>query len=137
MTLAACLPGDIEVAARQEGSSTVPTPSPAPRAPSPTPPAPSPTPPAPSPTPPASSRGSITVSWTENTEADLQGYRVYYGTASGDYWQVRGAGIEAGRSTSFTISNLQVGTTYYIAVTAYDRSGNESAYSGEVSGTAR
>lgn len=67
----------------------------------------------------------------------MRGYRVYYGTASGSYLQSRGAGADAGGSTSFTIPNLRAGTTYYIAVTSYDNAGNESSYSGEVSGSAR
>ncbi|GMV31373.1 MAG: hypothetical protein AMXMBFR59_34980 [Rhodanobacteraceae bacterium] len=126
LALTACLPSDGEVAADQP-QSDAPSPAPAPV------PAPAP-PPAPTPAP---APASISVSWNANTEADLHGYRVYYGTASGAYQQTRGAGIEAGRNTSFTISNLKAGTVYYIAVTAYDTAGNESAHSGEVSGPAR
>jgi hypothetical protein len=131
IALTACMPSDDEVALQQP--STAPSPSP-PAAPAPTP-APSPSPsPAPAPTP---APGSITLAWNANSEPDLRGYRVYYGTSSGAYQQVRGAGLDAGRSTSFTINNLRAGTVYYIAVTSYDAAGNESAFSGEVSGAAR
>ena len=63
----------------------------------------------------------------------VTGYRVYYGTASGAYIQSLGNGMNAGMSTSFTVSNLTPGKLYYFAVTAIDASGNESIYSNEVS----
>ena len=43
--------------------------------------------------------------------------------------------VNVGNSTSCTISALNVGTTYYFAVTAYDSDGNESDFSNEVSDT--
>lgn len=61
----------------------------------------------------------------------MQGYRVYYGTQSGQYSQARGAGLST-TTTSYTVNNLIVGRTYYFAVTAYDSAGNESDYSSEV-----
>jgi hypothetical protein len=64
-----------------------------------------------------------------NTEADLAGYKVHVGTSSGAYNKT----YDAGNKTSFTISNLPKGVTYYFAVTAYDKVGNESRYSGEQS----
>jgi fibronectin type 3 domain-containing protein len=56
---------------------------------------------------------------------------VYYGTASGSYLQQRGAGINAGSSTAYTVTGLKSGTQYYFAVTAVDNAGNESAFSNE------
>ena len=85
------------------------------------------------PTPAAAATASIAVSWNANDEPDLSGYRVYYGTAPGNYRSSK----EAGRNTNFTIADLVAGQTYYIAVTSYDSAGNESAYSSEVSGSAR
>jgi hypothetical protein len=81
--------------------------------------------------------GALTLAWNANLESDMGGYRVYYGTSSGTYQQVRGAGMDAGLVTEFSITGLQAGTTYYIAVTSYDRTGNESSYSAQVSGVAR
>ncbi len=82
--------------------------------------------------------GLATLTWNApatNTDGtpltDLSGYKIYYGTASGNYSQT----IDVGGITSSTVSNLTDGTTYYFAVTAYDTSGNESAYSNEVSKT--
>lgn len=109
-----------------------PSPAPAPiPAPVPTPaPTPSPTP-APAPTPAPSS--SAVLSWSVSTEPDVRGYRVYYGTSTRTYFQARGSGIDTGGATTFTVSNLQAGRTYYFAVTAYDGAGNESDFSAEVS----
>jgi hypothetical protein len=73
---------------------------------------------------------SATVNWAANTEADLAGYRVYAGTRSGVY--TLGPYEVTGR-TSFTVPNLTVGTTYYFAVTAFDKKGQESAKSSELS----
>ncbi len=79
--------------------------------------------------PPATS--SATLTWNANTESDLAGYKVYRATAPGAY----GAPIATlqGNVTSYVATGLQVGTTYYFVVTAYDTAGNESAYSNEVS----
>ncbi|MCC2641466.1 MAG: exported protein of unknown function [Nitrospira sp.] len=73
---------------------------------------------------------SATISWTANTEADLAGYRLYVGTRSGVYSLVP---HEVVGPTSFTLPNLAVGTTYYFAVTAFDKTNHESAKSGELS----
>lgn len=141
LALTACLPSDGDVSEKPQDVAPSPVPAPSP-APSPSPtlsPTPSPAPtPSPTPTPtPAPPSASITLSWNANAEADLRGYRIYFGTSSGAYQQVRGAGLDAGRSTTFTISNLRAGATYYIAVTSYDTAGNESSFSGEVSGPAK
>jgi hypothetical protein len=83
------------------------------------------------------SSAQVTLSWhppTTNTNGtpltDLSGYKVYYGTTSKSYSHV----IDAGNTNTYVITNLSNGT-FYFAVTAYDLSGNESAYSDEVSKT--
>ncbi|MGH7258108.1 MAG: fibronectin type III domain-containing protein, partial [Nitrospiraceae bacterium] len=80
------------------------------------------------PPPPNSSPTTATLTWSLNTDTDLAGYKVYVGTASGVY----GAPIDVGKVTSYVVSNLQLGNTYYFTVTAYDVSSNESLHSGEV-----
>ncbi len=97
------------------------------------PPAPAPVPPpAPAPEPPPQpSLGSAALRWNGVAATDLAGYRVYYGTVPGTYGQPRGQGLDAGRTTSFTVNGLQRGMTYYFAVTSYDFAGNESSYSAE------
>jgi len=69
-----------------------------------------------------------TLTWNPNSEPDLLGYIVHYGTVSGNY-QVK---MDVGNNTQASVSNLQDGGTYYFAVTAYDSSGNDSVYSNEV-----
>ena len=58
---------------------------------------------------------------------DLAGYKLYYGRASGDY----DSAIDVGNSTSFVLSDLTLGETYFFALKSYDLSGNESAFSDE------
>ena len=56
---------------------------------------------------------------------------MYYGTASGTYLQTRGAGIDAGASTNYTVTGLTSGKQYFFAVTAVDAAGQESPLSDE------
>ncbi|MBI3606761.1 MAG: fibronectin type III domain-containing protein [Nitrospirae bacterium] len=72
--------------------------------------------------------GDAILAWDPNTEPDLAGYKVHYGTAPGTYSVVS----DVGDVTTLTVTGLGPGT-YYLAVTAYDTSGNESAASNEVS----
>ena len=72
---------------------------------------------------------SIRVSWSANTDTDLAGYKVYYGTQSNTY----GTPANVTSGTSYDITSVQTGTTYYMAVSAFDTSGNESAKSTEKS----
>src|SRR5262249_14538696 len=59
----------------------------------------------------------------------VDGYWLYYGPTSGSYT----ARIDVGTATTYTITGLASGQTYYFAVTAYDRTDNvESPFSNEV-----
>jgi len=78
---------------------------------------------------PVSGSQNITLAWDPNTERDLAGYLLYYGTASRSYIR---SNIVAGR-TQATVSNLTDGVTYYFAVKAYNTSGLQSDFSNEVS----
>lgn len=69
----------------------------------------------------------IRVTWAPNSEEDLAGYKVYYGNASGSYT----TNVDVGNICIYDIKDVPEKTTYYIAVTAYDTSGNESGYSQE------
>ena len=87
---------------------------------------------------PAAHAGQAILLWdppTTNADGttltDLAGYKVYYGTASGNYSTV----IDAANVTSYTVTNLTSNATYYFATTAYDASANESGFSNEVSKT--
>ena len=133
------IPVTFTVAAGQTASSAPTTPTQptvaSPPPPPPSPPSPVPVTTTPTPTSSASSTApktaSATVSWNANTESDLAGYRIYVGTKSGSYGVV--GPFEVTNGTSFTVPNLPLGATYFFAVSAFDKSGNESAKSAEVS----
>jgi hypothetical protein len=82
--------------------------------------------------------GTIKLAWDPNTESDLAGYRVYYGTSSGAYDN----SIDVGMATliegtvTYSLTNLTKGQGYCIAVTAYNTSYYQSGFSNEVCGTA-
>jgi hypothetical protein len=71
----------------------------------------------------------VTLAWDPNTESDLAGYRIHYGTVNGSY----ATHIDVHKVTSYTVTGLSEGQTYHFAATAYDSAGNESAYSSPVS----
>jgi Concanavalin A-like lectin/glucanases superfamily/Fibronectin type III domain len=73
---------------------------------------------------------SVTLSWNPNSESNLAGYRIYYGTSPG----IHPTSVDAGNQTTFTVSGLGPGT-YYFVVLAYNTSGLQSPFSNEVSAT--
>jgi hypothetical protein len=74
---------------------------------------------------------ALTLAWDSSDDPNVVGYRLYQGIASQVYTQV----VDLGNTTTTVISNLIAGVTYYFAVTAYDSTGLESQYSGEISYT--
>lgn len=84
------------------------------------------------------------LSWdapTTNTDGtlltDLSGYKLYFGTSSGQYSQIIDVGLANPDSSSingrqFTVFGLEPGKIYFFVVTAYDTTGNESGFSNEV-----
>jgi hypothetical protein len=73
-------------------------------------------------------QGSLSLAWDPSPDLSVVGYRFYLGITSEIYTNV----IDVGDQTSITISNLVPGATYFFAVTAYDVTGLESAFSGEI-----
>lgn len=71
---------------------------------------------------------TVTLAWDPNPEPTVAGYRLYVGTSPRYYT----SSVDVASSTSATISSLIEGVTYYMAVTAYDTSGNQSGYSDEI-----
>ena len=76
-----------------------------------------------------------TLSWISPTInsngtylTDLAGYKIYYGTESGNYLN----NVDVGNITNYQINNLTAGLTHFFTVTAYDIAGNESGYSKEI-----
>ncbi|MDD4601229.1 MAG: hypothetical protein PHQ46_09275 [Negativicutes bacterium] len=87
--------------------------------------------------------GTADLSWDANSEADLAGYNIYYGTTArtgNDPNACTLCGytdkvtVEA-EDTSYSFSELANSQIYYFSITAFDSSGNESAFSNEVSKT--
>ncbi len=75
----------------------------------------------------------ISLTWATSPLGDFAGYNVYYDTDNTGLPYADK--IDIGNNTSYTLSGLVPGLTYFIAATCYDTDGNESWYSNEVSGT--
>lgn len=71
----------------------------------------------------------LLVTWSENTDADLFGYKIYVGTEPGVYQFSYFT-----QNNFFLLTNLINGRKYYIGITAVDHNGFES-FIKEVSGT--
>jgi hypothetical protein len=70
----------------------------------------------------AGTGGALEATWQENTESDLAGYRLMWGTTSGAYTD----SVMVGRVSHQRISGLVDGTRYYATITALDSAGHES-----------
>lgn len=66
--------------------------------------------------------------WDPSPDPDIIGYKLYYGTASGQYEE----SVDIGNTTSHLLSVVKPGT-HYFAVTAYKPGPIESGFSNEVS----
>jgi len=71
---------------------------------------------------------NVLLMWAANTELDLAGYKAFYGLTSHNY----GTEIAIGKQTDLLITGLNVGSTYYFAMKAFDTLGLESDFSQEV-----
>jgi hypothetical protein len=76
-----------------------------------------------------SSTYGLTLSWNQSIDAEVVGYKLHYGVASGTYTN----SIDVGNVTSATVSNLQYGVEYYFAATSYYSNNAESDFSNEAS----
>lgn len=79
--------------------------------------------------------GEVTLEWSSSPNLTTQGYLVYYGKKTGEYFGTEGdsgpSPINAGNVNSITISGLKNGTLYYFAVSAYND--EDDMYSGTLS----
>ena len=73
----------------------------------------------------------VQMAWDSHSASDVAGYKLYYGQTSSNYQST----VDVGNQTTYPLSGLAEGQTYYFAVTAYDASGNESDFSNEMSTT--
>ena len=71
---------------------------------------------------------TVTATWNANPESDIAGYRLLYGTQSGNYTTT----IDVGNVTTY-VATVVGGKTYFFVVQAYDTSGLTSPNSTEVS----
>jgi hypothetical protein len=87
--------------------------------------------------------GSFSLRWTAPVTradgtplslADIDGYRIHYGTSAGNYPDT--LDIKDGSAQSAIVNDLPAGT-YRVVMTTYDTSGQESAYSAEIEKIAR
>ena len=81
---------------------------------------------------------TATLNWTPPTQnmdgspiTNLAGYKVLYGSSSGQYSQA--LSVPAATMTSVAIEALEAGRTWYFTVKAVNSSGVESDFSNEVS----
>ena len=79
----------------------------------------------------AVSSSQIDLNWADNTESDLSYYNVYRSTSGGSYSRI----ASNVRLSAYSNTGLTAETTYYYAVTAVDKSGNESSKSEQASAT--
>ena len=73
----------------------------------------------------------VTLIWDASTSSNVAGYKLYYGTVSGSYPYY----VNVGTTTSYVLSGLSTGATYYFQATASTKAGSQSGYSNEVSYT--
>ncbi len=85
--------------------------------------------------------GSVNFSWLPNSESNIAGYKIYYGTTAGggypNFVDINNniPDPNDGRIHG-TVTELTNGITYYFVCTAYNDLGVESNYSSEVEYTA-
>jgi len=100
-----------------------------------------PTVPAPQPPSPPSSlaSGQVRLAWDAPTTrvdgtplTDVAGFKLYYGPTSGTYTFVKAVG----NHTTYALSGLEPGGSYYVTVAAYDSAGVESRLADELMVTA-
>ena len=73
--------------------------------------------------------GSVNLVWNPSPDTDIDGYNIYYGSASGNYTNK----ISVGNVTNTMVVALAEGVQYFFAATAYNKSGLESDPSNEAS----
>lgn len=78
----------------------------------------------------AASAGTLTIAWDAETDPSVLGYKVLYGTSSGNYT----ASVDCGLVTTCLLSSLAEGQQYFLVAEAYNSAGLYSPPSLEVSG---
>ncbi|TSC97402.1 MAG: hypothetical protein CEN88_50 [Candidatus Berkelbacteria bacterium Licking1014_2] len=76
----------------------------------------------------------VTLSWTNPTDADFAGIKVYRSTTEGTVGDLVTT-VSSATTTSYENTGLTNGTKYYYVVRSYDTSGNISTNTTQVNGT--
>lgn len=74
---------------------------------------------------------SLTVAWDQSSSPEVSGYRIYWGTASGNYTN----SAAVGNVLTASINGLNFQRTYFLSATAIGPGGVESAFSNEITYT--
>jgi hypothetical protein len=69
----------------------------------------------------------VTLAWDAPRTPHVRGYKLYYGAEPGSY----DGAIDVGTATTYTLTDLEEGQTYYFTVAAYDADGGESLFASE------
>jgi plastocyanin len=76
--------------------------------------------------------GDLNLAWNASTSTGVGGYKLYYGTSSKSYT----SNVDVGNTTTYKMTGLTNGSTYYFALKAYNAAKSiESSYSNEVGAT--
>jgi len=80
--------------------------------------------------------GAVQLRWKSSPDQSAQGYLIYYGTSSDDYFgedsALGGSPIDAGKQNTIYINGLKNGTLYYFRVAAYSSPFHIGEFSREV-----
>ena len=74
--------------------------------------------------------GQLTLAWDPNTDSNIAGYKLAYGTSSRSYTTT----LDVGTVTTYTVTGLTPGQQYFFAAYAYNTGNVMSPPSAEVSG---
>jgi hypothetical protein len=85
--------------------------------------------------------GIATISWDKSTEADIAGYKIYYGLQNrtgncpqGGYTdKIELKSNDLGEKPTYTFKNLKKSRTYFFSLTSFDKNNNESCFTDEFS----
>ena len=76
--------------------------------------------------------GQVKLTWNANTESDLKGYTLFYGTDAGN---LSSSTFISKPGTGKTVTGLTNGTKYFFQIAAEDGAGNKSGRSSTVNAT--
>lgn len=81
---------------------------------------------------------AVDLKWNPSPDIDVAYYKIYFGTQSGSPYEgtasIKGkpSPVKVGTVSSAQLEGLYKDSTYYFAIKAFDRCGNESEYSNEM-----